>query len=520
ISGDTVGIATGGSGSVSSPNVAAGSQTLSLGTLALSNNSGGNYTLVGGSGTAIITPATLVLTGSQIYNAGTAFAGSNLVANGVNGETFAVTGSGSSGNLVSPNVQTGSVLSTTMGLSLGSSNNGGIAGNYNALGPVCSVVSVTPAPLGITVTGTYTGLNTITPSAFTKNGLQGGDSIDSISSATVYNPNVSANSYNYVTGITIGSGTASMSNYALSVAYNATTGDTQNKATINPAPLAISVNATYNGTNSFTKDNAIIDVAGMVNKETLVVTGVNTYSSNVGDNGTNYVTSITSIAGSSTASLSNYAINSGYRAVSGTLVAGATANTSPNAVTLSAAALVLDIGASKTYDGTTNFYVTPGSLASNFDYGFIGTVGSDAPYITGGSAQVSSANRGTYSKFFNNTLTLSDPNYTLTGGAVIALITQAPLTIVGAKTSLVYTGSQQTNSSATVYGVVGGQSITVDPAAYAKATNVAQGIQNDAAYTLIYSGGASANNYKVTSTDKGSLTITAAPLNVVGANNK
>ena len=202
ILGDTVGIATGGSGSVSSPNVAAGSQTLSLGTLALSNNSGGNYTLVGGSGTAIITPATLVLTGSQIYNAGTAFAGSNLVANGVNGETFAVTGSGSSGNLVSPNVQTGSVLSTTMGLSLGSSNNGGIAGNYNALGPVCSVVSVTPAPLGITVTGTYTGLNTIAPSAFTKNGLQGGDSIDSISSATVYNPNVSSNSYNYVTGIT------------------------------------------------------------------------------------------------------------------------------------------------------------------------------------------------------------------------------------------------------------------------------------------------------------------------------
>jgi filamentous hemagglutinin family protein len=51
-----------GAGSVTSPNVAAGQQTLTLTGLTLGGSSASNYTLTGGSGTATITPATLIVT--------------------------------------------------------------------------------------------------------------------------------------------------------------------------------------------------------------------------------------------------------------------------------------------------------------------------------------------------------------------------------------------------------------------------------------------------------------------------
>ncbi|MBT8570057.1 hypothetical protein G6705_08975, partial [Polynucleobacter paneuropaeus] len=534
ILGDTVGIATGGSGSVSSPNVAAGSQTLSLGTLALSNNSGGNYTLVGGSGTAIITPANLTLIGSQIYNGGTAVSGASLTARGVAGETFAVSGSGDSSNLSSANVQTASTLSTITGLTLGTSSNGGLAGNYNALSAACSTVNVTPAPLGIAVNAVYQGTGrTINGSGnISLFGLQGNDAFGGASSVTLNSSgNVLGSSSNYVSSITPMGGWL-LSNYVLNTAVTAngnnpgTTGGSTtntggtNYVNITPAPLAIAVSGSYNGSKTFSSSNANIQVAGLVGGETLTVTGVNTSSANVIDNGSNYVTAITTIAANSTASLSNYVINSGYAPVSGALTAGSAGNNSPNAVTLSAANLSLNIAASKTYDGTSSFYVNPGSLDSNFTYILSGMVGGDvAPTITGGSAAVSSANAGTYTSFKSNTLALSDPNYTLTGGSVSAFINKAPLTVIGVNNSYAYNGAEQTNIGAQVYGAVGSESITVNPGAYAKVTNVAMGTKKDGVYTLSYTDGANSNNYVVTFVSKGSLTITPAQIVLTGTSN-
>ena len=59
-----------GTGSVASPNVAAGTQALNFGSLALGGASAANYTLAGASGTATITPRALTITAdalSRVY---------------------------------------------------------------------------------------------------------------------------------------------------------------------------------------------------------------------------------------------------------------------------------------------------------------------------------------------------------------------------------------------------------------------------------------------------------------------
>ncbi|MCE5286175.1 MAG: YDG domain-containing protein, partial [Pelosinus sp.] len=111
----------------------------------------GNYNIVQPTSvTANITKANLTLSGSRIYDGTTAIAGNALTATGVNGESFTVTGLGDSSNLISKNVQTGSTLNSVTGLSLGSSNNGGLAANYNALGTTASSFSITAKPLTLT----------------------------------------------------------------------------------------------------------------------------------------------------------------------------------------------------------------------------------------------------------------------------------------------------------------------------------------------------------------------------------
>ena len=109
-------------------------------------------------------------------------AGSVLTASGVNSQTFSVTGLGDTSNLSSPNVQTNSMLATVTGLSLGSSSNGGLASNYNALSTAGSSVSISPKVLSIvTVTGSvaankvYDGTLTATVTGGTMGGLVGSD---------------------------------------------------------------------------------------------------------------------------------------------------------------------------------------------------------------------------------------------------------------------------------------------------------------------------------------------------------
>ncbi|MBT9488676.1 MAG: filamentous hemagglutinin N-terminal domain-containing protein [Rubrivivax sp.] len=130
---------------------------------------------------AQITPAALTLAGSRVYDGSTVMAGSTLTATGVNGESFALTGSGASGNLSAKHVQTAQPLASVAGLALGSSNNGGLAGNYQALSVSGSSVSVTVRSIslaGITAADkVYDGGMGAVVSGGTFTGLVNGDDV-------------------------------------------------------------------------------------------------------------------------------------------------------------------------------------------------------------------------------------------------------------------------------------------------------------------------------------------------------
>ena len=100
-------------------------------------------------GTLSVNKANLTLSGAQTYNGTTTMAGSALTATGVNGETFTVTGTGAS-DLSTANVQTNQLLANVTNLALGTSSNGGLSGNYNALSTVGSSVTVNKANLTVT----------------------------------------------------------------------------------------------------------------------------------------------------------------------------------------------------------------------------------------------------------------------------------------------------------------------------------------------------------------------------------
>jgi filamentous hemagglutinin family protein len=189
-------------------------------------------------GTLTVNPATLNLQGTRSYDGSTAFAGAQLSAIGVNGETFTVSGAGQSGNLSSKQVQANQALASVDGLSLGSGSNGGLAGNYNALSTAGSSVSVTPASLtvnGITAgSKTYDGSTaaTLNSSAAAFTGMITDDHLNVTSASGAFvDKNAGSGKTVNISGITLGG--ADAGNYALSSTAANTTAD------INKAPLTV-----------------------------------------------------------------------------------------------------------------------------------------------------------------------------------------------------------------------------------------------------------------------------------------
>ena len=150
-----------------------------------------NYTVSGVNGTLSIGKANLTLSGTRAYDGGTSFAGAYLTASGVNNETFSLTGSGSTGNLSSKNVQNNMPLNSVTGLALGSSTNGGISTNYNALTTAGSSVSVTQKSATVSATPTTLTYNGATQqqTAETSSGFITGDSITITGNASGKNAN-------------------------------------------------------------------------------------------------------------------------------------------------------------------------------------------------------------------------------------------------------------------------------------------------------------------------------------------
>ncbi|MDI1251255.1 MAG: YDG domain-containing protein, partial [Lacunisphaera sp.] len=253
------------------------------------NNGNYLFTQAAGNATALtINPANLVLTGTRIYDASTIFAGVNLTATGVNGESFTVNGAGATGNLSTKNLQTDQLLASVTGLTTGTGNSGtALASNYNSLAVTGSTVSVTPKVL--TIAGfasdnkVYSGTAAaVIASAGTLSGVVLGDTVGfSNTGATFDTKDVGTGKTVTLSGVTL-TGSGDQINYS----YTATTTDVSD---ITPGTLtytATPVSRTYGSINP-TLGGTIDD---FVNSETqttattgtLSFTTTATVSSNVG----------------------------------------------------------------------------------------------------------------------------------------------------------------------------------------------------------------------------------------------
>ena len=180
-----------------------------------------------------ITPAVLGISVSGVYNGTNSFTNRNatILTTGLAAwDTITnVTVSNANANIANAYVST--IAGTATGINTFSSLNYLINTAYNetlsASLPVngtrstaTNKVTITPAPLGIMISAVYSGSTVVTPSSIAVTGLVNSQTINSISAATINAINVAANNSNFVTAITIGSGTASIANYIITPAYN------------------------------------------------------------------------------------------------------------------------------------------------------------------------------------------------------------------------------------------------------------------------------------------------------------
>ncbi|WP_216246992.1 YDG domain-containing protein, partial [Polynucleobacter sp. AP-Capit-er-40B-B4] len=349
----------GGSTALNGTNANAVQSNTTLTATSLSATDGTTVTLSGTARTYTIAPAVLGLSVTAVYNGTTTLTNPVLAttglaawdritsvtvnvpdANGASTYVTAIGGTSTVGTFSASNYLINTGYSGTLV--------GGIPVNA-AQATATNKVSISPAPLGITVNAVYSGTATIAPSAFTVTGLVNGQTITAISAATINSANVSANNGNYVSAITVGGGTASIANYNITTAYNTVAGNTQNTVTLTPKSLTvtgITIGAkTYDGTTSavVTGGSLVGVAAGDIANVTLTQAAsfaLAAAANNVA------ITMVDSIAGTASAN---------YTLVQPT---GITANIARKAITVGGTSTA----ASKVYDGTTSATVTGGVL--------------------------------------------------------------------------------------------------------------------------------------------------------------
>ena len=445
------------------------------GTYALTGTaaSGVGYAVTLTAGTLTVNKANLTLSGTRVYDAGTTYAGNYLTATGVNGETFALTGSGDASNLSSKNVQTNQLLSSLTGLSLGTSSNGGLSSNYNALSVTGSSVSVTQKAASYTATATrvtYNG-NLQNQTASTQSGFINGDALTFTGEASGTHANTYASNLQ-VSG-------ADANNYNVTV--------TNANLVIDKANLALSGTRVYDQGTTFA--GTYLTATG-VHSESFTVTGAGS-NTNLSSKNVQTAQALNSVTGLSlgVSNGSNAAVSSDYNGLS---TAGSSVSVTAKSATVDATPTTL------TYNGLTQ---TQQAATSS------GFIAGDAITITG---LASGKNFGTYS----STLSVSGAdagNYTVTRNDANLQITKATLTATGNSSSVTYNGASQSVSGYAITGLVGSDTVS-------DLTNniVASGATgtNAGNYTNTVTAGLQ-TNYTV-STVNGTLTIAKAPLTATG----
>ena len=460
-------------------------------------------------GTLTINKANLTLSGARAYDGTTVVAGAVITANGVNGESFTVTGLGNATNLASKDVQMGSTLASITGLSLGPDNGAALSSNYNGLSTVGSSITINKAHLTVTANDAnrlYGAANpalTTTVTGFV-NG-QGTGTAAGYGGAGTATTLADVNTNVGTATITAGAGTLTANNYDFPTVVNGT-------LTIGKATATLTASKTYDGGVNFTGGQ--ITVSG-VNGETLALNGAGPATANskdVANNATNYLTAMGGMTlADGTGLAANYQLPS---------LAARSAN---NQATIVAAGLhLLDYTGSKVYDGSASFAFGQLAIAPS------SILGTDDVSLASGAASVASKNAGHYAAFVANTLGLGGVdagNYSAVGGAVSVDITAKPVTLTAPVVSKTYDGglaytATPGNLAALGGALVGGDSVIAATIAYTS-KNAGSGNKVVSLNAATISDGNGGANYTVTLAGNATSSIDRAPLTLFAqANSK
>ena len=493
------------------------------GLLDATDSSGGlasNYvmpaqTTAGMNNQASIARASLNLTGTRQYDGTTSIAGVNMIAEGVNGETFSVLGSGDASNLLSKNVQTNSTLNSVTGLSVGASTgaNVGFASNYNSLSTTGSSVSVTRATAVLSASKTYDGSTSLTLGQVTLTGVTVGGVTETLSfTGTPALSDANVATAKYVRGVTNvsdatdGSGGLA-SNYVLP---DLTSASASNVATVIPATAIITATKTYDGTLGLSASQLTIrGVTVDGSEQVLGYTGTPTLAYKNVVTPENYV-NVSSMALANGGSGATAGLSSNYSLPANAYVANI------NSATVTKAPIT--ISATKMYDGNADMtgYVT---IVTGV------TVLGVTETLSYSGALASDRNVATANKYLSS-LTILDAtdgsggrvsNYavpTLSPSSAPVTLTPAPLSATGLKVYdglLTFPGTQLT--------IVGlnGDTFTATGSALMLTKNVqtSSPVSNTTNLVLNPVGSAQAANYSGLAASDVSVTVTALPVTLV-----
>jgi filamentous hemagglutinin family protein len=479
VAGDTVNVAS-GSGTLAAKDV--GSQPIAaFGTLALGNNTFGDYTLNGASGSVNITALGVVavtISGMKIYDGTTDAPATDLmITDVVSGDMVSLTGTGV---LSSKNVGVRS-LTSTGGTLTGLGLTGADAANYTLSGGSGSV-TITPAALTVTAAAnskTYDGTATAAATP-------------TVTLGTIFAGDTGSFTESYASG-------------------NAGTG-----LTLTPSGSV----SDGNGGNNYAVTFAPV-MTGVINQRAILVTGMRAYDGTTDVDSS--ILAITNDVDGANLTLSGSGTLSGQHAGAQTITGAGTLalnGSAKNNYTITGLSSAVTITARAVTLTGTRVYDTTASAASTI-LSVANAVGGDNVSVASGSATLAGKNVGAEAITSLGTLALGNNgfgDYTLTGASGSVTITAATLTVgltgTVSKTYDTTTAAALAAGNYTLTGVLGGEAVTLNnPTAGTYDTRNA-GTGKTVSVSGLSISGAGAGNYMLASTSTSAAigTITAATL--------
>jgi hypothetical protein len=456
-----------GGGTLATSAVGSG-KTITLNTLAISNNSGlaSNYTLSGTS-TLDVTARTVTVTGSRVYDGTTTINGTDLttISNLAGSDTLSLTGSGST------TADVGNSKSVTLG-SLALASGSGNAANYSLSS---ATVNITQRPLDLHASRNYDGTVTINGSDFSTFGnIVSGQTLSATGSGTVSSANVGTGKTVTSVNLALANGTGLATNYSINSLNAEVTG----------RPVTISGSRAYDSTT--TASSSILTITSGVSGESLSLTGSGVLGA--ASAGTQTVTNNNTLA-----------ISNGTGLASNYTLSGATIN-----VTVIPRALNFTL--SREYDGTT--VVSGASLTPTFD-----SLQGGETLALSGTGSVSTANVGSSKAVTLGTIALAagsgNPNnYTLNTANMN--VTQRVINLDGIRA---YDATTNVLSSdITTFGnIVTGETLTISGTGSVGTNSVAMNKTITTGSLALGNGSGLASNYTLTG---GTHTFDISPVSV------